>query len=55
MVYILKYLEQGNVYMNYSISKLLDYYIPFLKRICPAFEKRWIKAIMYSGLITPIL
>jgi len=29
--------------MNYSIQKLLDDYIPFLKRICPAFEKEWIK------------
>jgi protoporphyrinogen oxidase len=43
MVYILKYIEQGNVYMNYSIQKLLDDYIPFLKRICPAFEREWIK------------
>ena len=43
MIYILKYLEQGNVYMNYSIQKLLDDYIPFLKRVCPAFEKDWIK------------
>jgi len=43
IIYITDYVEADSVQMNYSSQKLLEDYIPYLKRINPKFQDEWIK------------
>jgi len=43
ILYIMKYVESDSVYMNYSTHKLLEDYIPYLKRLNSSFEQSCIK------------
>lgn len=42
IIYLGNYLEEGHTQLKMSKEKIIDLYLPFLKKINPNFQKKWI-------------
>jgi protoporphyrinogen oxidase len=47
ILYLGNYVGEGNKTLSFSKDEILDYYLPYLKKINPKFEKNWVKKSFY--------